>query len=65
MKTMTHLRVILALCLLGLLAASIAEDMTEVKIRGTHKHVLLSRDQRWGEYNTNILEYEYDYFEHA
>ena len=21
--------------------------------------------QRWSEYNTNVLEYEYDYFEHA
>ena len=21
--------------------------------------------QRWNEYNTNVLEYEYDYFEHA
>ena len=21
--------------------------------------------QRWSEYNTNLLEYEYDYFEHA
>ena len=20
---------------------------------------------RWSEYNTNVLEYEYDYFEHA
>ena len=22
-------------------------------------------DQRWSDYNTNVLEYEYDYFEHA
>ena len=22
-------------------------------------------DQRWSEYNTNVLEYEYDYFEYA
>ena len=21
--------------------------------------------QRWSEYNTNVLEYEYNYFEHA
>ena len=24
-----------------------------------------SRSQRWSEYNTNVLEYKYDYFEHA
>ena len=26
---------------------------------------LLSWRQRWSEYNTNVLKYEYDYFEHA
>ena len=57
---MTHLRVLLALCLLGLLAASIAEDTaqleqedahveSEVKTRGTYKDVL-SRQQRHCKY---------------
>ena len=26
---------------------------------------LITLMQRWSEYNTNVLEYEYDYFEHA
>ena len=26
-------------------------------------HIIIG--QRWSEYNTNVLEYEYDYFEHA
>ena len=27
--------------------------------------VVMRTLQRWSEYNTNVLEYEYDYFEHA
>ena len=53
---MTHIRVVLALCLLGLLAASLAEDTTqteqedddvesEVETRDTYKDVL-SRQKR-------------------
>ena len=28
-------------------------------------YVVVFKHQRWSEYNTNVLEYEYDYFEHA
>ena len=30
-----------------------------------YTHRCTHRYQRWSEYNTNVLEYEYDYFEHA
>ena len=30
-----------------------------------HVYVKRCQEQRWSEYNTNVLEYEYDYFEHA
>ena len=30
-----------------------------------HHQKISYQHQRWSEYNTNVLEYEYDYFEHA
>jgi hypothetical protein len=35
------------------------------KLLITQVAVFISVHQRWSEYNTNVLEYEYDYFEHA
>ena len=35
-----------------------------VKMTG-NKNIQVDCLQRWSEYNTNVLEYEYDYFEHA
>ena len=61
---MTHLRVVLALCVLGLLAASIAQDTaqteqqddhieSEVETRDTYKDVL-SREKRHCKYLVQV-----------
>ena len=72
----TDAKCYIIMCKLVKLAFCLCCEQIDPSNMGFHKSTLVARGantqldpscvyQRWSEYNTNVLEYEYDYFEHA